>query len=276
MKQKLQDRVALVTGAGQGIGREIALKLADEGATVFLSDLDAGALASVLEQINTSGGSAAGLAGDITEAKFPDELVNATLTECGDLHIVVNNAGYIWNGAIHNQEDEQWDAMLDIHGKAPFRLLRAAGRYFREQVRAERAQGLVPCRKVVNVSSVSGLYGAATQASYAAGKMAVIGLTNTLAKEWGAMNITVNAVAFGPIETRLVSEFVDTPHTVEIQGRPHKVGLSKDLRAAISAQSALGRFGTPQEAAGAVYLLCIPESDYITGQVLVCAGGAAL
>jgi 3-oxoacyl-[acyl-carrier protein] reductase len=276
MTQKLQDRVALITGAGQGIGREIALKLSSEGAAVFLNDLDAGALEAVIEEVCAGGGRARGLAGDITATQFPDALVAAAIEECGDLHIVVNNAGYIWNGAIHKHEDEQWDAMMDIHGKAPFRVLRAAGRYFRERVRAERAQGLVPCRKVVNVSSVSGLYGAATQSSYAAGKMAVIGLTNSLAKEWGALNITVNAVAFGPIETRLISEFEDTPHSVEIQGRQHKVGLSSELRASIYEGAALGRFGTPQEAAGAVYLLCIPESDYITGQVLVCAGGAAL
>lgn len=276
MTQKLQGRVALITGAGQGIGREIALKLADEGAAVFLNDLDASALAAVINEISAGGGHAGGLAGDITAAPFPDELVTAAIEHCGDLHIVVNNAGYIWNGAIHKHEDEQWDAMMDIHGKAPFRILRAAGRYFRERVRAERAQGLVPCRKVVNISSVSGLYGAATQSSYGAGKMAVIGLTNSLAKEWGALNITVNAVAFGPIETRLITEYKDTPQSVEILGRKHKVGLSAELRASICEQAALGRFGTPQEAAGAVYLLCIPESDYITGQVLVCAGGAML
>lgn len=276
MAGKLQERVALITGAGQGIGREIALKLAGEGAQVFLNDLDSGALAGVIQEISEAGGNAAGLAGDITAAGFPDELVQTTVRSCGNLHIVVNNAGYIWNGAIHKQEDEQWDAMLDIHGKAPFRVLRAAGRYFREQVRAERSDGGASCRKVVNVSSVSGVFGAATQASYAAGKMAVIGLTTTLAKEWGALNVTVNAVAFGPIETRLVSEFEETPDSIRIQGREHKVGLSKDLRAMICASSALGRFGTPQEAAGAVYLLCIPESDYITGQVLVCAGGASL
>ena len=276
MTEKLQNTVALITGAGQCIGREIALKLAGEGAAVFLNDLDANALAGVIEEIAASGGSAGGLAGDITAEQFPDELVAAAIAAFGGLHIVVNNAGYIWNGAIHKHEDEQWDAMMDIHAKAPFRVLRAAGRYFRERVRAERAEGLVVCRKVVNISSVSGLYGAATQASYGAGKMAVIGLTNSLAKEWGALNITVNAVAFGPIETRLISEYEDTPHNVEIQGRKHKVGLSAELRASVCEQAALGRFGTPQEAAGAVYLFCIPESDYITGQVLVCAGGAAL
>lgn len=276
MTQKLQDRVALVTGAAQGIGREIARKLASEGAAVFLNDLDGAALAGVIAEIDAAGGSAKGLEGDLTAADFPDKLVATAIEQWGDLHILVNNAGYIWNGAIHKQEDAQWDAMLDIHAKAPFRILRAAGRYFREKVAAERTAGISLCRKVVNVSSVSGVFGAPTQASYAAGKMAVIGLTNTLAKEWGALNITVNAVAFGPIETRLVSEFEESPGSIQIQGREHKVGLSKELRASISAQSSLGRFGTPGEAAGAVYLLCIPESDYITGQVLVCAGGASL
>ena len=276
MTQKLQDRVALVTGAAQGIGREIARKLASEGAAVFLNDLDGAALAGVIAEIDAAGGSAKGLEGDLTAADFPDKMEATAIEQWVDLHILVNNAGYIWNGAIHKQEDAQWDAMLDIHAKAPFRILRAAGRYFREKVAAERTAGVSLCRKVVNVSSVSGVFGAPTQASYAAGKMAVIGLTNTLAKEWGALNITVNAVAFGPIETRLVSEFEESPGSIQIQGREYKVGLSKELRASISAQSSLGRFGTPGEAAGAVYLLCIPESDYITGQVLVCAGGASL
>jgi 3-oxoacyl-[acyl-carrier protein] reductase len=275
VSKKLSNRVALVTGAGRGIGREIALKLAGDGAAVLINDLDAATLDAVAGEIHDAGGSAAGFPGDITAAGFADDLVQAALDAFGDLHIVVNNAGYIWNGAIHKHEDEQWDAMLDIHGKAPFRVLRAAGRYFREQVRSERAQGLDVCRKIVNISSVSGVFGAATQASYSAGKMAVIGLTNTLAKEWGHLNITVNAVAFGPIETRLVEEYEDQPGRISIQGREHRVGLSKELRASIAQESALGRFGTPREAAGAVYLLCIPESDYITGQVLVCAGGAS-
>jgi 3-oxoacyl-[acyl-carrier protein] reductase len=273
MSEKLKDRVAIVTGAGQGIGREIALKLAGDGAVILANDLDAAALDETVTLIDQAGGHAVGLAGDVTEDGFAEKLVTKAVDDLGGLHIIVNNAGYIWNSAIHNHGDDQWEAMLDIHAKAPFRILRAAGRYFRGQIKSERDRRLDICRKIVNISSISGVYGAATQISYSAGKMAVVGITKTLAKEWGHLNITVNAVAFGPIETRLIGSFDETPETVEIKGHRVKVGIRADHREAITKASYLGRMGRPDEAAGAVYLMCIPESDYITGQVLVCSGG---
>jgi 3-oxoacyl-[acyl-carrier protein] reductase len=276
MEAKLAGRVAIVTGAGQGIGRAIATKLAREGAALLANDLDEQALEETVAIIRGNGGRAESLPGDVTADGFAESLVDGAVEKLGGLHIVVNNAGYIWNGALHNQSDAQWDAMLDIHAKTPFRILRAAGRYFRDQVKREQEAGENVTRKIVNISSVSGVEGAATQSSYSAGKMAVVGLTRTLAKEWGRLGITVNAVAFGPIETRLIGEFEDEPGQIEIKGRQHRVGLSREHRELIAATASLGRLGTVEEAAGAVYLMCIPESDYITGQVLVCAGGATL
>jgi 3-oxoacyl-[acyl-carrier protein] reductase len=272
---KLAGKVAIVTGAGQGIGRQIALKLAGEGAAVVVNDLDDEKGRAMVAEIADAGGRAIACNGDVTADGFAEEIVGAGVDGLGGLHILVNNAGYIWNTAIHNHSDEQWDAMLDVHAKAPFRILRAAGRYFREQVKAERAASLaVPCRKVVNVASVSGLYGAPTQISYSAGKMALIGMTNVLAKEWGRMNITVNAVAFGFIETRLTQAFDGEPETITVKGRDHKVGIERGARNAAVNMIPLNRIGTTEEAAGAVYLFCIPESDYISGETIVCSGGS--
>ena len=270
---KLERKTAIVTGSGRGIGRAIAEKLADEGTRLVVNDLDPEATAETIAGIEASGGAAVALDGDVTEPEFGDRLVEAALDAFGSLDIVVNNAGYIWHAAIHNQTDEQWYAMLDVHATAPFRLPRAAGRHFREAVKSERAEGREVCRKVVNISSVSGTVGAATQVSYAAGKMAVVGLTKALAREWGRLNVTVNAVAFGPIETRLMQTFEAEAATVEVKGRQHKVGFDAATREEVCRRVALGRFDTPEEAAGAVYLFCIPESDFITGEVVTCSGG---
>ena len=153
------------------------------------------------------------------------------------------------------------------------RLLRAATPYFREVSRQEREEGSSRCRKVVNISSTSGLFGSATQLAYSAGKSAMVGVTRTLAKEWGRYNICVNCVAFGLIETRLTQSFADQPAEIDVGGRDFKVGFDAGFLDAMTQQIPLGRGGTPEEAAGSVYLLCLPESDYISGQVLVCAGG---
>jgi 3-oxoacyl-[acyl-carrier protein] reductase len=262
---KLQGRVALVTGAAQGVGRATAEKLIAEGAVVFVNDIDAAALQRVAQALG-----AVALPGDLTDPALPDRLLAQILEQRSSLDIIVNNAGYIWNGALVNQSDEQWDAMLDIHVTAPFRILRAYGRWLR-QVHSARAP--MPCRKVVNVSSVSGLFGAATQAGYAAGKAAVLGLTRTLAKEWGRYNVTVNAVAFGHIETRLTQAYEGEPPRIDVAGRSHRVGLNRDQIAQQRALTPLGRSGTPTDAANAIYLFCLPESDYITGEVLVASGG---
>ncbi len=267
---KLDGRVAVITGAGRGVGRATALKLAAEGAAVLVNDLDPEPAAAVAEEIEAAGGVASACPGDITAPDCGERLVEAAIAGFGDLHIVVNNAGYIWNTAALNHSDEQWQAMLEVHASGPFRLLRAAGRHFREV--AKRDGGAV-CRKVVNVSSTSGVHGAAMQLGYSAGKAALIGLTKALSKEWGRYNVTVNCVALGHIDTRLTQRLDDGPRSIEVGGREYKVGLDPETHDLLRRLTPLGRTGRPEDAAGAIILLCLPESDFVSGQVLVAAGG---
>ena len=271
---KLAGKVAVVTGSGRGIGREIALKLAAEGASVVANDLDPAPLDEVVAEITSAGGSAVGVAGSVTDDGFADRFVQTAVSEFGGLDIIVNNAGYTWDSVVQKMTDEQWDAILDVHLKAPFRILRAAQPVIAAAVKEARGAGTpVPCRKVVNISSIAGLGGNAGQANYAAAKAGVTGLTKALAKEWGRYNVTVNTVAFGLIRTRLTEAAADDAGTIDIDGREIGVGVSPTLLSAMEQMIPLGRSGTPEEAAGAVYLMCAPESDYVSGQTLVCGGG---
>ena len=271
---KLAGKVAVVTGSGRGIGREIALKLAAEGASVVANDLDPAPLDEVVAEITSGGGSAVGVAGSVTDDGFADRFVETAVSEFGGLDIIVNNAGYTWDSVLQKMTDEQWDAILDVHLKAPFRILRAAQPVIAAAVKEARGAGTpVPCRKVVNISSIAGLGGNAGQANYAAAKAGVTGLTKALAKEWGRYNVTVNTVAFGLIRTRLTEAAADDAGTIDIDGREIAVGVSPTLLSAMEQMIPLGRSGTPEEAAGAVYLMCAPESDYVSGQTLVCGGG---
>ena len=257
------------------MGAATALLLAREGAQVVVNDLDAAEAQRTAEAIRASGGKAITVPGDVTGHGFPEQLIETALDGFGGIDIIVNNAGYIWNGAMHKHSDEQWQAMLDVHATAPFRLLRAFAPWLRHTAREEiAAQGAARCRKVVNVSSVSGTTGAATQIAYSAGKAAVLGITRTLAKEWGRYNVTVNCVAFGHIDTRLTQAYEGEPPTIDVAGRAHRVGLTSEQLEGVRQAAALGRSGRPEDGAGAIYLFCIPESDYVTGQVLTCSGGA--
>jgi 3-oxoacyl-[acyl-carrier protein] reductase len=272
---KLDGRAALVTGAGRGIGAALARKLAAEGAAVLATDLDPDPLAAVVSEIGEHGGRAVAMPGDVTAPDFAARALRRAVEELGGLDILVNNAGYIWNTTIQNTTDEQWDAMLDVHLRAPFRILRVAAEYFRDQSRRELEEdGAMRRRKVVNISSLSGLGGEPTQVAYASAKAGVVGLTKSLAKAWGRYGVNVNCVAFGYIETRLTQGWEERPATIEVKGRELKVGFPRQLVEAQRARIPLGRPGTPEEGAGAVYLLCLPEADYITGHVLVCDGGA--
>ncbi len=260
----LDGKFALVTGAGRGIGAATAKKLSDAGARVLVNDLDADVAQATAADLP----GAIAVAGDLSDLDVADQLVKTAVDTFGGLDIVVNNAGYIWHSAIHNMSDEQWDAMIDIHASAQFRVLRAYGRWLRTNAGKD-----AHVRKVVNVSSTMGIYGGATQLAYSAGKAAVVGITKTLAKEWGRYNVTVNAVAFGAIETRLTSPYEKEPNISIVKGQERKVGLSLDQIEGAKQASPLGRMGTVEDGANSIYLMCIPESDWITGEVLVASGG---
>lgn len=270
----LDSKTAIVTGSGRGIGREIALKLASEGAAVVVNDLDAQPAEQTVADIQSTGGRAVACPGSVTDDDFAERFV-ATATETyGGLDIIVNNAGYTWDSVVQKMTDEQWDAILDVHLKAPFRILRAAQPVISKAVKAAKAEGAqIPCRKVVNISSIAGLGGNAGQVNYAAAKAGITGITKTLAKEWGRYNVTVNTVAFGLIKTRLTETPADGDGTIDVQGREIKVGVNPDLLDTMEQMIPLGRAGTPAEAAGAVYLMCTPESDYVSAQTLICGGG---
>lgn len=273
MTLKLQNKVALVSGSGRGIGREIALKFASDGASVVVNDLDAAPANETVAEIIAMGGKAVACAGSVTESGFAERFVQTALDTYGDLHIIVNNAGYTWDNVIQKMGDDQWDAILDVHLKAPFRILRAASNHIREAARREADAGQEVFRKVVNISSTSGVYGNAGQSNYAAAKSGINGLTKALAKEWGRYKVNVNSVAFGLIQTRLTQSLDRGEATIDIEGQQIKVGVQPKVLQTAEAMIPMGRGGTPAEAAGAVYLFCIPESNYVSGQVLVCAGG---
>jgi 3-oxoacyl-[acyl-carrier protein] reductase len=273
MTRKLEGKVALVSGSGRGIGREIARKLASEGAHVVVNDLDAEPAQLTVSEIVAEGGQAVACIGSVTEADFGERFVQTALDSFGGIDIIVNNAGYTWDNVIQKMSDEQWEDILAVHLTAPFRILRAAAPFIRDAARREADADTPVFRKVVNISSTSGVYGNAGQANYATAKAGINGLTKAMAKEWGRYKVNVNSVAFGLIMTRLTQPLTAGSANVDIGGRTIAVGVQPDRLKAAEATIPLGRGGTPEEAAGAVYMFCIPESNYVSGQVLVCGGG---
>ncbi|WP_076997521.1 SDR family NAD(P)-dependent oxidoreductase [Variovorax sp. KK3] len=272
MTRKLEGKVALISGSGRGIGRAIALKLASEGARVVVNDLDAEPADETVRTIREAGGQAIACVGSVSAPDFAERFVGTAVSEFKGLDIIINNAGYTWDNVLQKMTDEQWYAMIDVHLTAPFRILRAAQPVLRALSKADTEAGRRVVRKVVNISSMAGLFGNAGQANYATAKAGITGMTATLAKEWGRMNVTVNCVAYGLIQTRLTHSTAEAS-TANIDGRDIKVGINADLMAMMERSIPLGRGGTPDEAAGAVYMLCIPESDYVSGQTLTCSGG---
>jgi 3-oxoacyl-[acyl-carrier protein] reductase len=271
---KLNGKSALVSGSGRGIGRAIALKLASEGASVVINDLEEDAAIETAEAVRALGAEAAICIGDVTADDFAERFTGTAIDSFGGIDIIVNNAGYTWDNVVQKMSDEQWDAILDVHAKAPFRICRAASDFIRATAKREAEEGIVPCRKVVNISSISGLYGNAGQINYAAAKSALIGMTKTLAKEWGRYNVTVNCVAFGLIETRMTQALSEgDSDVIEVAGREIKAGMQPELIETIKRMTPLQRTGTTDDAANSVYLLCCPESDFISGQVLIASGG---
>jgi len=269
---KLEGKVALITGSGRGIGREIALKLAGDGARIVVNDLDAEPASQVLEEIKELGAEAVACVGNVTDSDFGDRIVQTAVDSFDGIDIIVNNAGYTWDNVIQKMTDEQWYAMLDVHLTAPFRILRAAQPHIKKYSVMEKEQGIENFRKVVNISSVAGSCGNAGQINYSAAKAGLMGITKTLAKEWGRYKVNVNTVTFGFIETRLTTGSAGDS-TINIEGNEIKVGVSEQILQMAKAMIPLGRPGTAAEAAGSVYLFCLPESNYISGQTVVCGGG---
>lgn len=273
---KLAGKVAIVSGSGRGIGRALAIKLAAEGARVVVNDLDEASAQEVIGAIRAAGGDAAACVGNVTDTDFGERFVGTALDRFGGLDIIVNNAGYTRDGVIQKQTDEQFQAMMDVHVTAPFRILRAAAEHFRVASKQEAAEGREVIRKVVNISSMAGTHGNAGQVNYSSAKAALVGMTKTMSKEWGRLKVCVNCVAFGFIETRLTKPREDPSTRIEIGGEVIQAGVPAEMLGALRTMVPLGRAGTPEEAAGGVYLLCSPESDYISGQVLIVGGGVSL
>jgi len=265
----LDDKVAIVTGSARGIGRATAELLCEHGAKVVVNDLDKDVAEEASGQIQ---GETTVFAGDLTKEGVPDKLVQTAIDAWGKIDIIVNNAGYTLDAPLHKMSDDWWQRMLDIHVTAPFRIIRAAAPHLREPAKKEREEGREVFRKIVNVSSTSGVFGNAGQANYAAGKSAVVGLTKTLAKEWGQFKINVNAVAFGFIDTRLTQSKVED-NVMEIDGEKVQLGIPDQIRGMSQMLIPLGRSATPQEAAGGIFFLCSPWSNYVHGQVLNVTGG---
>ena len=270
---QLNGKVAIISGSGRGIGRALALRLASQGASVVVNDLDEAPAEETVRAIVAAGGQAKACVGNVTAKDFGNRFVQTALDGFGGLDIIVNNAGYTRDGVIQKQTDEQFQAMLEVHVTAPFRILRAAAEPWRMLSKQEAAEGREVIRKVVNISSMAGTHGNAGQVNYASAKAAVIGMTKALAKEWGRLKVCVNCVAFGFIETRLTKANDDPETRIEIEGKQIQAGVPRQLLGALKTMVPLGRAGTPEEAAGAVAFFCSPGSDYVSGQTLVVGGG---
>jgi 3-oxoacyl-[acyl-carrier protein] reductase len=268
----LEGKTAIVTGAGRGIGKAIARRLVSAGASVMICDLDEKMLVQATEDLGDPL-RIGHFQGDLTDPLMPGELVEATLGAFGGVDIIINNAGYSWDNVLQKTTDEQFQAMLEIHLVTPFRVLRAASAHIREAAKREIASGQRVMRKVVNITSISGTDGNPGQAGYSSGKAGVIGLTKTLAKEWGRYNVNVNAVGFGLIETRMTQALGADLASMEMHGHQIKLGVQQSMLDSVKNACPLGRLGTPEEAAGAVLFFCSPLSDYVTGEVLICGGG---
>jgi 3-oxoacyl-[acyl-carrier protein] reductase len=272
----IDGKVAILTGSGRGIGAATAKMFGAEGASVVVSDLDPAPAEETAAAIRAAGGKAVVVAGDVTDPAFPAQLIKATLDSFGGIDIIVNNAGYTWDAVIQNMTDKQWYAMLDVHTTAPFRILREASQFIREAAKKEQAaNGRANPRKVINVTSVSGVYGNAGQVNYSTAKAGVTGLTKTLAKEWGRYNVQVNCVCYGFIETRLTAP-KESAEKVMREGEEVQLGVPDQMRQMAPLLIPLGRPGTPEEAAGPVLFLASPLSNYVSGIVLEVTGGRAI
>jgi 3-oxoacyl-[acyl-carrier protein] reductase len=266
----LDGKGAIVTGSARGIGRATAELLAEHGARVLINDLDGDIAAEAAAAIN---GAHVSFGGDLTLDGVPEALVQAAIDEFGQLDLVVNNAGYTWDAMAHKMSDDQFRAMLEIHTVVPFKVLRAAAPYLREAGKADREAGREVFRKVVNVTSISGTQGNVGQANYSAAKAGLVGLTKTLAREWGPFKVNINAVAFGFVETRLTAPSDDGGEVFKLADMEIRLGIPERMRQLAPSIIPLGRPATPREAAGPIFFLCSPWSNFVHGQVLTASGG---
>jgi len=285
-----------VTGSGQGIGASAARIFAKNGARVVVTDIDAKKSDAVAKEIKDAGGEAISVPGDVTDPAFPNKLIEATIKAFGKIHYLVNNAGYTYDGMLHKMEDKQWDLMLAVHQTAPFRLIRAVAPYFRDAGKEEtQVNGTPDDRCIINISSTSGLHGNVGQLNYSTAKAGVIGMTKTVAKEWGVFGVRCNAIAFGLIDTRLTRS-KEKGETIEIEGKKIAIGIpsqnpppnTKDkdnkekkenpaqTRATLSRTIPLARAGQPDEAASAIVMLCSPLASYVSGHCLEVTGGLGI
>ena len=271
-----ENQVAIVTGAGRGIGAAAAKLFAKLGAKVIVNDLNAEPAEEVVADIRDAGGEATAVPGSVTNPDFPDHLMKTTVETYGKINILVNNAGYTWDAMLHKMNDKQWEAILDVHVGAPFRMVRAVAPYMRDAAKEEkRAGGAMEPRCIINVSSTSGLHGNVGQANYATGKMGIVGLTKTIAKEWGFLGIRCNTVAFGFIDTRLTRS-KDDGASIEVDGEDIALGIPDKLRTMAPMLIPLGRAATPEEAAGGIIMLASPYAAYVTGHTLEVTGGSGI
>lgn len=274
MEKMLDGKVCIVTGAGRGIAKETALWFAKEGGRVVIGELDADPAAETVEEIRKLGGQAVSVVGDITASGVPESLVKTAVDTYGGLDVIVNTAGYTWDSMIQNMTDKQWEAILAIHLTAPFKILRAAAPIIRDKVKAEDAAGQRVMRKVINISSIAGTQGNVGQSNYSAGKAGIMGLTKTLAKEWGRYHVNVNCVAYGAIETRMIQAKPKGEEAfIERDGQKIAIGILPERKAVLNQVIPLGRPGTPDEAARVILFFASSLSDYVSGQTLLVGGG---
>ncbi|MBF0211447.1 MAG: SDR family oxidoreductase [Desulfamplus sp.] len=273
MDQMLKDRVAIITGSGRGIGKAAAVMFASAGAKVVVSDIDPAPAEETVAEITKSGGEAIFYIGDVTADDFAQNIIDTAAKKWGGLHIIVNNAGFTWDSMIHKMTDKQWDTIIDLHLKAPFKIIRAAKPWLCDAAKKEiQESGKAIARKIINISSISGTTGNAGQANYSAAKSGLIGLTKTISKEWGRYNVQCNAISFGAIETRL-SAPKEEGASMQKDGEVISLGIPKQIRDIATMMIPLGRLGTPQEAAGPILFLASYLSDYVSGEVITVSGG---